>query len=51
VSVVGEKGKGGTYSEAIKGTLTEGASIPYKEKSTGRRKEVEKNRGRDGTHS
>jgi len=38
VSVVGKEGKGSMYSEATKGTLTERAGIPCKEKSTGRRK-------------
>ena len=46
---MGEEGKGGTCGKATKDTLTEGASVLYKEKSTGRRKKIEKSRGGRGS--
>jgi len=45
-SIMTEEGKGGTCSKATKGTPTERTGIPCRAKSTGRRKEVEENRGR-----
>jgi len=49
VSVIGKEEKGSTCSKAAKGAPTEGAGMPCKEKSTGRRKEVEESRGRRGS--
>jgi len=49
VPIVGEKGKGGTYGKAIKGTARGEASVSYEGKSTG--KKVEENRRRrSGMH-
>jgi len=47
---MGEEGKDGTCGKAAKGVPTEGASTPCEGKSTGRgrRKKVEKSRGRRG---
>jgi len=44
-----ERKKGGICSEAAKGTPTEGASMPCKEKSARRKKEVEEDRERRGS--
>ena len=46
--IIGKERKGSTYSKAAKGIPTEGASTPYKGKSTGKRKEVEENREKRG---
>jgi len=42
-----KKGKGDMCDKATKGTLTKGASVPYKERSIG--KKVKKNRGGRGS--
>jgi len=48
---MGKKGKGGICSKATKGTPTEGASMPCKGKSAGRKKKVEEDRERrDSIH-
>ena len=49
MSVIEEEEKDGMYGKAIKGALTERASIPYKGRSAGRRKKVEKGRERGGS--
>jgi len=46
VPIIGEEGRGSVCGKAIKGALTEGASMPCKGKSAGRRKKIEKSRGR-----
>ena len=47
--IIEEKGKGGVCGKATKGTPTEGASMPCKGKSTGRRKKVKESKGRRGS--
>jgi len=46
VPIIGEEGKGSMCGKAIKGALTEGASMLCEGKSAGRRKKIEKSRGR-----
>jgi len=49
VSIVGEKEKSNICGKATKNTVKGKASMPYRGKSTGRRDEVEENKGgRDG---
>ena len=47
--IIGEEGKGGTCGKATKGTPIEGASVPYKGKSAGRRKKVKESKGERGS--
>jgi len=49
VSIVGEEEKDSICSEAAKGTPTEGAGTPCKEKSAGRRKKLEEDGERRGS--
>ena len=46
MSIIEEKGKGGTYSKATKSTLTEGTGMPCKGRSAEKRKKVEESRER-----
>jgi len=43
---VGEEGKDGAYGKAMKGAPTEGTGMLCKRKGAGKRKKVEKSRGR-----
>jgi len=46
VPIIGEEGKGSMCGKAIKGAPTEGTSMLCEGKSTGRRKKIEKSKGR-----
>ena len=46
---MGKEGKSGTCSKVTKGTPTEGASVPCKGKSTGRRKKIKESKGGGGS--